>query len=82
MRSSWRCPSSGIPDLARYLLAEAVSTDAVARDPRNFAFTVARSSDWPDWLRLVLARQLACGAGRGYGIPRDALEELARHSDP
>ena len=71
-----------IPDLARYLLAEAVSTDAVARDPRSYAFTVARSPDWPDWLRLVLARRLAYGAGRGYEIPREALDELAKHTDP
>ena len=32
-----------VPDLARYLLAESVSTDAVAHDPRSFALTVARS---------------------------------------
>jgi hypothetical protein len=71
-----------LPDLARYLLAEAVSTEAVARDPRGYALTVARSPDWPDWLRLLLARRLAYGAARGYAIPREALDELARHSDP
>jgi hypothetical protein len=71
-----------LPDLARYLLAEAVSTDAVAQDPWSYAFTVARSPAWPDWLRLLLSRRLAYGAGRGYAIPRDPLEELARHADP
>jgi len=71
-----------LPDLARYLLAEGVSTGAVARDPRGFALTVARSPGWPDWLRLLLARPLACGAGRGYAIPRAALDELAASSDP
>jgi hypothetical protein len=71
-----------LPDLARYLLAEAVSTDAVAHDPRSYALSMARSPDWPDWLRLVLARRLAYGAGRGYAIPRDPVEELARHADP
>jgi hypothetical protein len=71
-----------LPDLARYLLAEAVSTEAVARDPRAYALAVARSSGWPDWLRLVLARRLAYGAARGYAIPRVALEELKQHPDP
>jgi hypothetical protein len=72
----------GVPDLGRYLLAEAVSTDAAADDPRSYAVSVARSPDWPDWLRLVLSRRLAYGAARGYAIPRDPLEELARHTDP
>lgn len=71
-----------LPDLARYLLAEAVSTDAVARDPRGYSLAVALSPDWPDWLRLVLARRLAYGATRGYAIPEMALDELAKHSDP
>jgi hypothetical protein len=76
------CLRRDLPDLARYLLAEAVSTEQVARDPRTYALAVARSPDWPDWLRLVLARRLAYGAGRGYTIPREALDELASHSDP
>jgi hypothetical protein len=76
------CLRRDLPDLARYLLAEAISTDAVARDPRGYALTVARSPDWPDWLRLLLARRLAYGAVRGYAIPVEALDELARHSDP
>jgi hypothetical protein len=71
-----------LPAPARYLLAESVSMDLVAHDPRSYALTVARSEGWPDWLRLLLARRLAYGAGRGYAIPREALEELRRHSDP
>jgi hypothetical protein len=71
-----------IPDLARYLLAEAVSPRAAARDPRGYALAVARSPNWPDWLRLLLARPLAYGAGRGYAIPREALVELADTADP
>ena len=55
-----------LPDLARYLLAESVSTELVAHDPRSYALAVARSEGWPDWLRLLLARRLAYGAGRGY----------------
>ncbi len=71
-----------LPDLARYLLAESVSTDLVAHDPRSYALTVARSEGWPDWLRLLLARRLAYGAGRGYDVSREALGELRGHSDP
>jgi hypothetical protein len=71
-----------LPDLARYLLAESVSTELVARDPRNYAMVVTRSPGWPDWLRLLLSRRLAYGAGRGYDIPREPLEELKRHPDP
>ncbi len=70
------------PELARYLLAESVSTEVVARDPRGYTMLVARSEGWPDWLRLLLSRRLAYGAGRGYDIPRDPLDELKRHSDP
>ena len=44
-----------LPGLARYLLAEAVSTDEVAIDPRGYAMTVARSAG--------LARLAAAVAG-------------------
>jgi hypothetical protein len=76
------CLSRDVPDLARYLLAESISTDEVAHDPRSFALAVSRSEDWPDWLRLLLARRLTYGAARGYAIPREALDELAAHADP
>jgi hypothetical protein len=71
-----------LPELARYLLAEAVSIEAVAHDPRAFALAVAKSPDWPDWLRLLWARRLVYGSARQYAIPRDAVLELARHDDP
>jgi hypothetical protein len=71
-----------LPDLARYLLAEGVSPQAAARDPRGYALAVARSPAWPAWLRLLLLRPLAYGSSRGYAIPREALVELAGHSDP
>jgi hypothetical protein len=76
------CLRRNLPDRARYLLAEAVSTEAVAYDPRAYAFSVALSQDWPDWLRLLLARRLAYGATRGYTIPEVAVDELSKHSDP
>jgi hypothetical protein len=71
-----------LPNLARYRLAESVSTELVARDPRSYTMVVARSPGWPDWLRLVLSRRLAYAAGRGYDLPREPLEELKRHADP
>ncbi len=76
------CLRRDLPEQARYLLAEAVSVDAVARDPRAYALAVALSEDWPDWLRLVLSRRLAYGATRGYAIPEVGLEQLAKHRDP
>jgi hypothetical protein len=76
------CLRRDVPNLARYLLAESISTDELASDPRSFSLAVARSADWPDWLRLLLARRLTYGAARGYAIPREALDELARHPDP
>ena len=76
------CLDRGVPEKARYVLAEAISTEAVARDPRAYSLAVALSPDWPDWLRLLLARRLAYGASRGYGIAQLALAELSQHSDP
>ena len=49
---------------------------------RGFALAVARSPDWPDWLRLLLARRLAYGAGRGYADPREALDRARRALRP
>lgn len=71
-----------LPPLARYLLAESVSTDPVAHDPRSYSLAVARSEGWPDWLRLLLECNVAFGAGRGYEIPPEALDDLRRHPDP
>jgi hypothetical protein len=76
------CLRRDLPERARYMLAEAVRTEAVAHNPREYALSVALSQDWPDWLRLVLARRLAYGATRGYAIPELALTELSKHTDP
>jgi hypothetical protein len=76
------CLQRDLPPFARYLLAESVTTDAVAGDPRSFSLAVARSPDWPNWLRLLLTRRLASAAARGYAVPPGALVELAGHSDP
>ncbi len=76
------CLDRGVPEKARYVLAEAISSEVVARDPRAYSLAVALSPDWPDWLRLLLARRLAYGASRGYGIAQVALDDLSKHSDP
>ena len=77
------CLRRDVPDLARYLLAEAVSTDAVAHDPRSFCAGGGA--------QRRLARLAAASCWRGgwrtgplaaYAIPREALDELAQHADP
>ena len=47
------------PALARYLLAECLTTEAVAADPRGYALAVARSKGWPPWFRWLIAHPLA-----------------------
>jgi hypothetical protein len=73
--------SREIPERARYVLAESVGTEAVARDPRTFALAVARSPNWPVWLRLLYTRLLTYSAAKGYQIPVPALKELAANDD-
>ncbi len=72
----------GIPDLARFLLAEGIGGELVAEDPQGYVTAVARSSGWPNWLRLALARPLAYAATRGHAISRERLAELCRLDDP
>ena len=71
-----------LPDLARYILAEGIGADLVAADPFGYASAVARSEDWPEWLRLVLARPLAYAATDGHTLSRERLAELCRLNDP
>ena len=71
-----------LPDLARYLVAEALTAEAAADDPRAFALAVSRSEGWPDWLRLLHLRPLAYGSGSGEAIEPDPLRELAERPDP
>ena len=72
----------GIPELARDLLAEGIGPELVAEDPLGYVTAVARSPDWPDWLRLSLARPLAYAATRGHAISRERLGDLCRLHDP
>jgi hypothetical protein len=71
-----------LPPLARYVVAEALTAEAVAGDPRGYAVAVARSEGWPGWLRLLLSRPLAYAAARGDALPREPLQELSRNPDP
>jgi hypothetical protein len=70
-----------LPDLARYILAEGIGADLVAADPIGYASAVARSEDWPQWLRLALARPLAYAASEGHTLSRERLAELCRLND-
>jgi hypothetical protein len=70
-----------LPPLARYVIAEALTADAVT-DARAYGLSVAKSEGWPDWLRLLLVRPLAYAAAQGRAVPRDSLEELRRNRDP
>src|SRR5258708_2484140 len=50
-----------LPDLARYVLAEGMTSEAIRNDPKGYALMVAKSEGWPDWLRLLMARPMAYG---------------------
>jgi hypothetical protein len=71
-----------LPDLARYLVAESLSTDLAKSDPAQFAQVVALSEGWPDWLRLLGLRAMALAAAEGVSFPTDAVDALARRPDP
>ena len=72
----------GLPELARYILAEGIGTELVAEDPQGYVSAVALSPDWPSWLRLVLTRPMAYAATAGHTISRETLAELCRKDDP
>lgn len=71
-----------LPAQARYVIAESLTSEAVATDPRGYALVVARSAEWPGWLRVLLARPIALAAGEGIRVPREPIEELASADDP
>jgi hypothetical protein len=71
-----------LPDVARYLLAESLTAEAVADDPRGYVIAVAYSKGWPNWLRLQALRPLAYAADQGYEFPQEALSGLRQHPDP
>ncbi|QDV36514.1 hypothetical protein [Tautonia plasticadhaerens] len=71
-----------LPDRARYLVAESLPPEAAEDDPRGYALAVSRAEGRPDWLRLLLLRPLAYGAGAGAAIEQGPMRELADHPDP
>jgi len=75
------CMRRDLPGLARYLIAESLTWEAMADDPRAYAAAVAHSEGWPGWLRLLLVRPLAFGAASGIELPHEPLEHLSRNSD-
>ena len=70
-----------LPDLARYIIAEGLTPDAIQADPKAYAVMAARSEGWPDWLRLMVARPMAYAVGQGYRIAWEPLDELRGRSD-
>ena len=71
-----------LPPLARYILAEGLTSEAIRADPKGFAFMVAKSEGWPDWLRLLMIRPMAYGVGEGYRIAWEPLDLLRENPDP
>jgi hypothetical protein len=71
-----------LPPLARYVIAESLPAETAEADPRGYVLAVARSEDWPGWLRALLARPIAYAAAEGHRFPREPLIELARNPDP
>lgn len=81
-RQLWDLALSRVPpERARYVVAEALTGEAIAADPNGFALAVARSEGWPGWLRVLLARPLAYGAD-AHGLPKAPLAELRASDDP
>lgn len=75
------CMSRVLPDSCRMILAQSLDESIVEPDPASYAYKVARSPGWPDWLRLLLIQPLAWGADR-FDLPKDAIDELRKHNDP
>ena len=71
-----------LPDLARFILAEGLTPEAIRADPKGYALSAARSEGWPDWLRLLVARPMAYAVGEGYRIAWEPLDQLRKRSDP
>lgn len=81
-RQRWDiCLRKPLPAPARYVLAESLTAEAATGDPRAYALMIARSPDWPEWLRLLLTRPLAYAAIEGAEFPRVALDELRANPD-
>jgi hypothetical protein len=82
-RQFWdMCLEKSLPSLARYILAERLSVEAVEADPKAYAEAVAYSEGWPDWLRVLLVRPMAFAPEVRIVFPQEPLVALSNHSDP
>ncbi len=70
-----------LPPLARYVLAEGMTSEAIRTDPKAYALMVAKSKGWPDYLRLMIARPMAYGVGEGYRIAWEPIDLLRENND-
>lgn len=70
-----------LPPLARYVIAERLTSEAIRSDPKGYAQMVARSEGWHDWLRLLLVRPMAYGVGEGYRIAWEPIDLLRQNPD-
>jgi hypothetical protein len=81
-RQLWDLAMSRVPPpLARYILAEGLTAEAIQADPTGYVLSVARSEGWPQWLRLLLMRPMAYDDGK-IALAPDPLKELRRNPDP
>jgi hypothetical protein len=71
-----------LPPLARYIVAEGMTSDSIRSDTKAYALMVAKSEGWPPWLRLMIARPMAYGVGEGYQIAWEPLDLLRQSEDP
>jgi hypothetical protein len=81
-RQRWDLAISKVPpDLARYLLAESLTSEAISADSRTYGLAIARSTGWPRWLRLLLVRPLAYGAAEGAAPDLGPIREMRKDAD-
>jgi hypothetical protein len=70
-----------LPPLARYIIAEGLTSEAIRTDPKEYAMMIAKSEGWPNWLRLLMVRPMAYGVGEGYRIAWEPLDLLRENPD-
>lgn len=71
-----------LPSLARYRLAEALTAESTASDPAAYAKSVAFSTGWPDWLRVLMLRPMAYAVNRGISFSQEPIRDLQLMPDP
>jgi len=71
-----------LPEIARYVLAESLTPEIYARDRTAYVAMVAKSKDWPAWLRVLALRPVAFGTHQGDLIAPERLAPLRENPDP